>query len=99
MIYSTKKSWANSINDFQKNSGKYDSVKLPVCQFISGQLKSPPNSRVYQEIFALTDKYNGLNHSKLTQETEVDSKMNQELYYSVYRCGSAPIQLHRVSQL
>ena len=99
MIYSTKKSWANSINDFQKSSGKYDSVKLPVCQFISGQLKSPPNRRGISEIFALTDKHNGINHPKMTQETEVDSKMNQELYYSVYGCGSAPIQLHRVSQL
>ena len=34
---------------------------------------------VYQETFALIDKHNGLNHPKLMQETEVDSKMNQTL--------------------
>ena len=53
---------------------------------------------VYQEIFALIDKYNELNRPRLTQETGVDSKKNQESYYSVYGYGSAPRQLHKVSQ-
>ena len=80
---------------------KYDSVKLPVCQSIPGQLKSPPSiGELYREIFALFDKHNELNHPKLTQKTGVDNKMNKELCYSVYGCarGSAPRQLHRVNQ-
>jgi len=42
-ICSKKKSWANSINGSQNRPGKYDSVKLLVCQSIPGQLKSPPS--------------------------------------------------------
>ena len=100
MICSNKKSWANSINDSRKSNDKYNSVKLPVyvLQSIPGQLKSPPNKRVYKDFFILIGEHNKPNHPKPTQETGVDSKKNQESYCSVYGCGSAPKQLHKMSQ-